>query len=144
MPRMHNLTSIVLAAYAVASLAGCSNDNPFDPDAVPLQVIEGTLALPTRSVRAIAIQINQPGTLRAVIDWNNVFNDIDSGLLLGTCTSTQVVEDAAGCRPGDALVFDAGQLKPSSFDTRVTPGAHTLIVFNFGSADVSFYRLEVI
>ena len=141
MPRMQRLTSMLVVAYAVAGLTGC--DGGTGPSAMP-QVVEGNIILPAISLTAVSFQIDRQGTLSSVVNWNNFFNDIDSGLLQGTCTPTQVQADEAGCRVEDALGFDNTSRRPSVFDALVTPGRHTLLLYNFGfSADTCFYRLEI-
>ena len=134
MPRMQRLTSMLVVAYAVAGLTGC--DGGIEP--------KGDQMIRAISLTAVSFQIDRQGTLSSVVNWNNFFNDIDSGLLQGTCTPTQVQADEAGCRVEDALGFDNTSRRPSVFDALVTPGRHTLLLYNFGfSADTCFYRLEI-
>ena len=156
MLRTQTLTSMLVVACAIAGTAGCDGDSAFDPDAVVLQSFEGTLNIPASSVAVVAIQVDQTGTLRSVVDWNNFINDLDSALLQGTCTANQIILGTTpGCPNHDALVqetatalgFDDDRVrKPSTFDTPITPGAYTLVVWNFSmfQNEVFFYRLEVI
>ena len=142
MPRTQRLTSMLVVAYAVAGLTGC--DGGTGPSAMP-QVEQGSHFLPATSLTAVFFKIERQGTLTSVVSWNNFFNDIDSGLLRGTCTPDQVQADVAGCRvEEDTLGFDGTTRNPSRFDAPVTPGVHTLLLYNFGiRADRAFYRLEI-
>ena len=149
MPRAQSLTSMLVVACAVAGFAGCGGDSGTSPDAVPVQVFQGTLGIPASSVAVVAIQVDQPGTLRGVVDWNSVFNDLDIAFVRGTCTAAQIVLGTTpGCPTHAALAqgtavalgFDDDQFrKPSTFATPVTPGAHTLVVWNFAFFDETFF-----
>ena len=143
MPRTQTLTSMLVVAYAVAGLTGCDGDNGVGPSSMPL-VLEGTRAIPAFSIAVVLVPIDRQGELFALVDWNNFLNDMDSMLLRGNCTPTQVRDGAAGCRNEDALGFDRSFSRPAFFDARVTPGAHTLVVTNFGRTDDTFfYRLDL-
>ena len=141
MPRTRRLTSMLLVAYAVAGLTGC--DGGSGPSAMP-QVVEGTLVIRPRSIAAFSFWVEREGTLSSVVSWSYFLNDINTGLLRGSCTSDQVASDEEGCRVADALAFDDTSRRPSVFDALVTPGRHTLLMVNRGfSADTCFYRLEI-
>lgn len=141
MRRMQRTTSMLVVISVAAGLAGC--DSGVSPSAMPA-VVEGSIVVPGISLTTVSVRIEREGTLEGSVNWNNFFNDIDSGLLQGTCTPRQVQADLAGCRVDDALAFDDTSRRPSRFDTPVTPGDYTLLLFNFGiSADTCFYRLEI-
>ena len=108
------------------------------------QVIEGTIDLPPLTFDAISLQINRDGTFSSHVQWNSPSNDIDSGILEGTCTADQVEAEAAGCAEEDALAFDDSLDKPSVFTAPVSAGAHTVVLINFGpGADTLTYRFEI-
>ena len=90
MPRIRTLTSMLVVACAIAGTAGCEGDNAIAPDAVPLQILEGTRPLPLSSLAVVPFQINQAGTLRSTVDWNNFASDVDTAIMLGTCTADQI------------------------------------------------------
>jgi hypothetical protein len=141
MPRTQRLISKLVVACAVAGLIGCGGGTgPSDMT----EVVEGNAVIPALSLTVVPIQIGRQGNLSSVITWNNFFNDIDSGLLRGTCTAPEVSANAAGCNVEAALGFDDTNRSPSRFDASVTPGAYSLLIYNFGfSADTAFYRLEI-
>ena len=109
------------------------------------QVVEGTVNLAAFfDITVVPVQINRQGTLSSRVDWTNAANDIDSGLLRGTCSVAQIVAEATGCREEDGLAFEDSLNKPSEFTAPVTPGDHTLVLFNYGDfPDTVSYRLEV-
>jgi hypothetical protein len=140
MPRTQRLTALLVAAFAVAGLVGC--DSGTSPSSTEL--VEGNVTIPGFSLTVVPVQITRQGTLTGVISWSNFFNDVDSGILRGTCTSNAVQADVAGCRVEEALAFDDTSRRPSEFEASVTPGAHSLMIFNFGgSADNASYRLQI-
>ncbi len=154
MTRTQRLTLMLVAAYAVVGLAGCGGDSGMTPSPMPQvsgmtpspmpQVIEGTVAIPAIDLAVVSIQIDRQGTLSSSVDWTNANNDIDSGLVPGTCTVIQILSDAPGCAEADILAFEESQSKPSVFTASVAPGAHTLALFNLGpEADTVSYRLEI-
>ena len=154
MLRTQSLTSMLVVACAIAGTATCGSDSAISPDAVPLQIFEGTLNIRASSVAIVPFQIDQLGTVRSRVDWNNFLNDIDTAILQGTCTADQIVAGTTpGCPSHDALAmgtatalgFDDDQVrKPSFLETPVTAGAHTLVVWNFSmfQNEVFFYRIE--
>ncbi len=154
MLRTQSLTSMLVVACALAGTAGCGGDSAIAPDAVPLQAFEGTRNIAASSVVVVLFQIDQSGTVRTAVDWNNFLNDIDTAILQGTCTADQIVQGTtAGCPNHDALVqdnatalaFDDNQVrKPSALETPVTAGVHTLVVWNFSmfQNEVFAYRIE--
>ena len=154
MPRIRTLTSLLIVACAIAGTARC-DDNAIAPDAVALQVLEGTRNLPLNSLVVVPFQINQAGTLRSTVDWNNFGSDLDTAIMLGTCTADQINQGGVpGCpshtdlvrEDATALGFDdTVGLKPSFINTQVSPGPHTLVVWNFSAFqnEVFFYRIEV-
>ena len=125
MTRIRSLTSMLLVVGAVVGLTGCDGDNGTAPSSMP-QIVEGTVAIEAFGGTVVAFQVNREGTLSSRVDWNNANNDIDSGLVRGTCTEAQILTDAEGCREEDALVIDESLDKPSVFTAPVTPGPYTL------------------
>ncbi len=134
---------MLVVVCAVGGLAGCDGDSGMSPSSMP-QVIEGTIDLPPLTFDAISLQINRDGTFSSNVNWNEATNNIDSGILEGTCTKDQLEGEVEGCAPEDALAFDDSLDKPSVFTAPVTAGAHTVVLIHLGrGADTLTYRFEI-
>ena len=143
MKHANNLASTLTAAYAIVLLTGCGGDSPMSPSSMP-QVVQGSVAVQGIDLVVVHFQVNRQGTLSSRVDWNDSGNDIDTGLLPGTCSVAQILIEVAGCGEADALAIDDGFDKPSRFTAPVAPGAHTLLVANVGpTPDTASYRLEI-
>ena len=133
----------ILATMCVLGVVGCDSDSPTTPSPMP-QVIEGTVNVSAVDIVVVSITVNRSGTLSSSVDWNSAANDVDSGLLPGTCSADQIALDAPGCTEADALAFDDSLNKPSTFTAAVAPGVHSLVLFNLGfEAETVSYRLEI-
>ena len=144
MTRIQSLTSMLVVVCAVGGLAGCDGDSGMSPSPMP-RVIEGTIDLEPSTVAVIPVQVTgDEGRFSSHVQWNSPSNDIDSGILEGTCSGDQIEAGAAGCAEEDALGFDGSLDKPSVFTAPVTAGAHTVVLINLGpGADTLTYRFEI-
>ena len=141
MSRIRSLTSMLAVTCALAGL-GCGG-TLMEPSGMGL-IAQGNVALQAGSFAAVPVQVNRSGTLTSIVNWNDFFNDIDTWLLRGTCMPAQVAADEVGCRRQDTLAVDDSQRRPSVLTASVTPGAHTLVLFHFGSiTDIVTYSIEV-
>ena len=136
----------------VAGYSGCGGGsdrpsgggatNPTAPSNAP-SIVQGTVALEVFQLAVLNFSVNGAGTIFSRVDWNTANNDIDTALVRGRCTVTQVLAEAPGCTETAAIATDDTLNKPSVLSAVAQPGDHTLLIFNFGpGADTTSYRLE--
>ncbi len=133
------------ALAAIATLCaqcGGRSAGPTAPSNAP-SVVQGSAQLSPFQFALINFRVDSGGTLTARIDWGNANNDIDTALLRGRCSVSQILSGASGCTETATIASDESFAKPSALSTTVQAGDHTLVVFNFGpGSDTAGYRLE--
>jgi hypothetical protein len=71
------------------------------------------------------------------------YDDVDTALLRGRCTVTQILSEAPGCTETATVAIDESLTRPSMLSPSVQAGDHTLVIFNFGpGTEAATYRLE--
>ena len=149
-------SAIIVAAAMVAAHCGGKSPAPTAPSTTPVtpapapivptpapSVVQGSTNLTSFQFAVINFGVELAGTLTSRVDWGNAANDIDTVILRGRCTVTQILDEAPGCTETATVVIDEGDSKPSVLSSSVQSGDHTLLIFNFGpGTDSATYRLE--
>jgi hypothetical protein len=128
---------LALAALAVA-FVGCGGT---DPSPIKTEIGSGSVALTdpatarnatdghvTADFGLAAVTINAAGTLEVTVDWGSSSNNVDVGIVKGTCTLEQML--AHQC--ADPYVSSTTSHRPETLRTTISPGSYTLVVVNFG------------
>jgi hypothetical protein len=74
------------------------------------------------------VHLSSAGELEVSADWGSSSNDIDVGILNGSCSIAQMV--ARQCP--DPFASSSTRKRPETLRTNVSPGEYTLLLVNFG------------
>jgi hypothetical protein len=106
-------------------------------------VIQGAVQLSVFQFAVISFRVDRAGSLASRVEWSNANNDVDTAIIRGRCTVTQILDEAAGCTETATVAIDETVTRPSVLSPSVEVGDHTLIIFNFGpGTDTATYRVE--
>jgi hypothetical protein len=136
---------IVLLA---ASMTACGDDSsaptaPTPPPAPSPSTIQGSVSLAAFQFAVINLVVDRAGTLSSRVDWASSNNDIDTAVIRGRCSVTQILSEAPGCTEAATVAIDETTTRPSVLSPSVQPGDHTLIIFNFGpGTETASYSLQ--
>ena len=140
--RLRSDWRIVIVVAAVTAHCGDNPPGPTAPSNVP-SVVQGSAQLSPFQFAVINFVVDRPGTLASRVDWSNANNDIDTAILRGRCTVSQILNEAPGCTETATIAIDETVARPSVLSPSVQGGDHTLLIFNFGpDAEAATYRLE--
>ena len=135
--RSVSLLVLCLAALTIA----CGDDSPSSPS--QSSVIQGAVNLGVGQLAVVTFTATRAGIVNTRADWNNATNDIDTVLMRGRCTATQVLNESAGCTEGAAVAVDGSVNRPSLLAPSLQPGDYTFVIANWGpSSDSTSYRIE--
>jgi len=138
---------LALAALAT-TFASCSGT---DPDPARTQIGSGSVKLTDPATAsdttggkiaadfALApIHLSSAGALELSVDWGSSSNDIDIGIISGSCS----VDQAAAGQCPEPFASSRTRNKPETLHTNVSAGNYTMLLANFGpGAETVSYKV---
>ena len=131
----------LLAAGLAIFTVACGGDSPTSPS--QSAVVQGAVNLGVGQLAVVTFTATRVGIVNTRADWNNGNNDIDTVLMRGRCTATQVLNETSGCTEAAAVAVDASLNRPSLLAPSLQPGDYTYVIANWGPAnETASYRVE--